>query len=181
MKPEESFVGQPVRSLQTMLRTIDQVHPRQHILIPDGIYGPQTVEAVSAFQRREGLPANGVADQATWERIAERYEDARIETEPAQPIQITLNPGQVIRRNEEHHLMYLIQSMLILLSELYEGFPAPEHTGILDWPTQQALTAFQIYSNLPPTGELDKKTWKALALQFSQAADQIDNLTEANS
>lgn len=180
MKPEESFVGQPIRSLQTMLRTIAQVDPMQPSLIPDGIYGPRTHDAVAAFQRRYGMPVTGVADQATWERIVERYRPARTETEPAQPIQITLNPGQVIRRGEENHLVNLIQSMLILLSDLYEGFPTLEHTGVLDIPTQRALTAFQILSGLPPTGELDKQTWKALALQYSQAADQIANYEESS-
>ncbi len=45
----ESFVGQPVRSLQTMLRIIAQQDAMQPGIIPDGIYGQQTVAAVSAF------------------------------------------------------------------------------------------------------------------------------------
>ena len=92
MKPEESFVAQPIRSLQTMLRTIAQVEANQPSLIPDGIYGPQTARAVSAFQRRYGLPVTGIVDQPTWERIVERYGNAVTETEPAEAIQITLNP-----------------------------------------------------------------------------------------
>jgi len=54
MRPGESFVGQNVRSLQTMLRVIAQTEDAQPSLIPDGIYGPQTVSAVSAFQRNRG-------------------------------------------------------------------------------------------------------------------------------
>ena len=40
MKPEESFVGQPVRSLQTMLRTIAQV--KQVLNLP-GFFMPVSV------------------------------------------------------------------------------------------------------------------------------------------
>ena len=78
MRPGESFVGQPVRSLQTMLRVVAQTEDAQPSLIPDGIYGPQTTAAVSAFQRNRGLPATGVTDQATWDAIVAAYEPALI-------------------------------------------------------------------------------------------------------
>lgn len=175
MKPAESFVAQPIRSLQTMLRTIAQVEPNQPSLIPDGIYGLQTSKAVSAFQRRYGLPVTGVADPATWDLIVDRYKNALIETEMAWPVQITLDPLQVIRRGERSPYMNLIQSMLILLAEVYPGFPEAKHTGVLDRDTEQAILALQAYSELPPTGEIDKQTWKNLAIQYSQAADQMQN------
>ena len=37
MRPEETFVGQPVRSLQQMLRTIHEYDDRHSEIIPDGI------------------------------------------------------------------------------------------------------------------------------------------------
>lgn len=175
MKPEESFVGQPIRSLQTMLRTIAQVEPRQPSVIPDGIYSKQTSDAVSAFQRRKGLPVTGVTDNRTHEAIVKEFEGAVIETEPAQPIQITLNPGQVFSRGDEHHLLYLVQALLVIFSMTHGRIPMPELTGILDDDTAQSILAFQIFSDLEPTGKLDKQTWKHLSLQFSQAYDQLDN------
>jgi len=36
---------------------------------PDGIYGPATAEAVRRFQRREGLPVDGVVAGDTWARL----------------------------------------------------------------------------------------------------------------
>lgn len=178
MKPEESFVGQPIRSLQTMLRTIAQVQPGQPMPEADGVYSQQTADAVAAFQRRNGLSPTGVADQSTWEKLVAAFEPARIETEKAQPIQITLNPGQIIRPGEEHHILYLVQSMLITLSELFSGFPSPEHTGVLDPETERGLIAFQIYSGLRPTGQLDKQTWRALALQYALASDELSRQLE---
>ena len=42
MKPTESFLGQPIRSLQTMLRVLAENDDEYKVLIPDGIYGPDT-------------------------------------------------------------------------------------------------------------------------------------------
>ena len=67
MRPKESFVAQPIRSLQTMLRVIAEDDPSHPTVIPDGIYGPETMAAVSHFQRRHGLGVSGITDQDTWE------------------------------------------------------------------------------------------------------------------
>ncbi len=178
MKPEESFVGQPIRSLQTMLRTIASVEPRQVNVMPDGIYGSQTARSVSSFQRRMGLPVTGTADQATWEVLVPEYERARLEAKAALPLRITLDPGQILRRGERNVNLYLIQSMLTVLSLLAAEITAPGHSGILDAPTADALAAFQTLAALPPTGELDKRTWKMLALQYMLAADWLENSAE---
>lgn len=175
MKPAESFVGQPIRSLQTMLRTIASIEPNQVNVMPDGIYGPQTAQAVRSFQRRMGLPVTGVVDNLTHEQIVKSYERAWIEADKARPVQVTLDPLQTIRRGEKHHLVYLVQSMLTVLSLLLPQIPRPDHTGVMDPKTVEALAAFQSYAGLPPTGELDKRTWKNLALHYALAADWLEN------
>lgn len=38
-----------------------------------GIYGPETVVAVTEFQRINSLPPTGVADRVTWHRLADEY------------------------------------------------------------------------------------------------------------
>lgn len=178
MKPAESFVDQPIRSLQTMLRTIASVEPRQLNVMPDGIYGSQTAAAVRSFQRRQGLNPTGVVDQATHERIVQEYERAYLEAEKAQPVQITLEPGQVLRRGEQNNHIYLVQSMLTVMHLLDPQIPAPPHTGILDPATAESVAAFQTFAGLPPTGEIDKRTWKDLALYYTLAADQLENLVK---
>lgn len=176
MKPAESFVNQPIRSLQTMLRTIASIEPNQLNVMPDGIYGSQTAAAVRSFQRRQGLNPTGVVDQATHEQIVREYERAYIESEKAQPVQITLDPGQILRRGQRNNHIYLIQSMLTVLSLLDPSIPRPPHTGVLDPQTQSSVAAFQTLAGLAPTGEIDKRTWKDLALYYALTADQLDNL-----
>ena len=178
MKPAESFVGQPIRSLQTMLRTIAQVEPGMITPEADGVHSNKTALSIAAFQRSRGLPVTGVADQKTWEAIVRAFEPARIETEKAQPIQIALNPGQTIEPGDSNHILYLVQSMLITMAELVDGLPYPEHTGVLDPETQRSLLAFQLYAGLRPTGRLDKQTWKALVLHYAVAADELSRRIE---
>lgn len=170
MKPGESFVEQPIRSLQTMLRVIAEDDPRLPTVVPDGIYGQSTMQAVTAFQRLYGLPITGIADQATWDRIVSVYDLALIRVGPAEPIEIILEPGQVFRVGDKNAYIYLLQSILTQLSTENPSITKPDHNGILDDPTSEALAAFQLLAGLPPTGELDRVTWKYLARQFTLSA-----------
>jgi len=171
MRKPESFIGQPIRSLQTMLRVIAENDPAHERIIPDGIYGPETMSAVSTLQRLHGLPITGVADNRTWDTVVELYAQALIQQDEAYPLHIILNPGQVIRSGERHPHLRLVQAMLQVLSEVYESIGWPEVTGILDAATTDALASFQSLSALPMTGNLDKHTWKHLALQYPLAAN----------
>lgn len=171
MRPPESFVAQPIRSLQTMLRVIREDAGYTDNVIPDGIYGNSTMEAVTQFQREHGLPITGVTDQRTWEAITAEYTPALVRMEAAQPLQLILNPGQIIRRGQSHPYLYLIQSMLFAMAEVYDSIPAPQMTGVLDLPSIEAITAFQYLSDLPQTGQIDKITWKHLALQYPLAVN----------
>lgn len=173
MRPNESFIAQPIRSLQTMLRVIAESDDRQPSVIPDGFYTSDTTQAVSAFQRRYGLPVTGVADQDTWDTIVPVYKAALVEVDEAQPLDIILNPGQIIRRGQQHPNVYVLQAVLTVLSQAWASIPTPGMTGTLDIPTSDSLTAFQEFSGLPQTGELDKQTWKWLALQYPMAATRI--------
>ena len=166
MRPPESFIGQPVRSLQSMLRVISTHHEDLPSVIPDGIYGKQTANAVSAFQQKFGIPVTGITDQATWDMIVSVYEPALMEVSSAQPLQIILEPNQVIRSGEDHYSIYLTQALLIAMARSYASIPEPPLSGTLDYGTAESLSAFQRLNNLPVTGELDKRTWKHLVLQF---------------
>ena len=171
MRPAESFVAQPIRSLQTMLRVIAENDALQPSVIPDGIYGQNTASAVSAFQRRAGLPVTGVADQRTWDAIVPVYQAALIDVAEAEPLRIVMNPNEVIRRGQQHPNLYLVQAILTVLSGEYASIPLPGFSGILDIPTSDSLASFQQMSLLPATGELDKRTWKHLALHYPMAAN----------
>ena len=154
-----------------MLRVIAEDDPTLPTVIPDGIYSQETITAVSAFQRRYGLPTTGITDQETWESIVEVYKEALIRIHKAEPIEIIMDPGQVYRQGDSSPYLYLLQSMLVYLSRFHPDISTPSHNGVLDSPTSEALAGFQVLAGLPPTGELDKKTWKYLVNQFTLNAN----------
>ena len=167
MRPGESFVQQPIRSLQTMLRVIAADDPNLPVLIPDGIYGPSTMIAITAFQRREGIPVTGIADENTWDRVVAAYEPALIRVGKAEPIEILLEPGQVILIGESNPYVYLLQGMLAQLSKDNQTILLPGLSGVLDLDTSDSLRGFQDLSGLPVTGTLDRITWQHLVRQFT--------------
>ena len=167
MRPGESFVSQPIRSLQTMLRVLSEDDRRLPTVVPDGIYGPTTMQAVSTFQRMAGIPVTGVADQVTWDRIVNAYEPAMIRVGKAEPLEIILDPNKVFRKGDIDPYIYLIQSILIQLSNDHSAITPPDHNGILDVQTEQAIIQFQTLAGLPANGEFDKITWKHLAKHYA--------------
>lgn len=172
MRPNESFVGQPVRSLQTMLRILAERDNRYTPIIPDGVYSAQTMTAVSNFQRNHGLPVTGITDQITWETIVAEYEPALTHVDEAQMVEIILNPNEVIRRGQSSPYLHVAQAMLLVLSQMY-GIGRPSQSGTLDSATADSLASFQALNDLPMTGELDKVTWKHLALHYPLAANMM--------
>ncbi len=65
--------GQKVRQLQEQLNLIGEYYNGIPVLIPDGIYGERTADAVRQFQRIFDMPQTGVVDFATWYKISDKY------------------------------------------------------------------------------------------------------------
>ena len=129
------------------------------------------MSAVTAFQRNHGLPVTGITDQQTWEAVVAAYDPALIELVEAQPVDIILNPSQILRKGESSPYLYVAQALLLVLSQTYASVGTPSQSGILDASTSDSIASFQALSGLPMTGELDKITWKHLALHFPLAAN----------
>lgn len=167
MRPPESFIGQPIRSLQTMLRVIAEDDQSYLTVVPDGIYGPSTMNAVSTFQRKQGIPITGIVDQETWELIVQVYEPALIRVGKAQPIEIIMDPGQIFRLGDSSPYIYLLQGMLTQLSLDHPTIDPTSLSGVIDDQTSYSLAAFQKLAGLPATGDLDKITWKYVVNHFT--------------
>ena len=170
MRPADSFIAQPIRSLQTMLRIIAKDDPRLPLVIPDGIYGPSTTNAVAAFQRIYGMPVTGIADENTWNKVVSVYEPAMIRIDKAAPIEILLEPRQVITIGDSGPNIYLLQGMLAYLSVNNSLIPPPTNSGIFDEETSASVLSFQKIAALENTGEVDRITWLYLVNLFTLSA-----------
>ena len=65
--------GPKVRQMQEQLARIASTYAAIPKIAADGIYGPQTQEAVRVFQSVFGLPQTGVVDYKTWYEISAIY------------------------------------------------------------------------------------------------------------
>jgi len=67
--------AETVRILQEYLNYISDFIPEIPSVSPTGYFGPQTQQAVEAFQRLYGLPVTGYVEALTWDAIADLYSD----------------------------------------------------------------------------------------------------------
>ena len=165
-----NLVGRPVESMQIMLRVVAEGNDRLIPVVPDGIFGRNTMAAVTAFQRYYGLPATGVMNQVTWERLVEVYRHDLVLQSPAEGMQPILNPYQTLKPGESNYHVHLVQVVLRVLGSVYRGIPPVPINGTMDASTVTAVRRFQTLSAIPVTGEVDKHTWQLLSRQYTLAA-----------
>ncbi len=70
---KEGSTGISVSALQYFISIIGQFSSTIPTLNIDGIFGPLTRQAVTDAQAQFGLPATGVVDQQTWQRLYDEY------------------------------------------------------------------------------------------------------------
>ena len=168
---EDIILGAPVTSLQQMLRTISFVTEGYPSLIPDGIYGASTEEAVRSFQRNYNLPVTGQVNYETFLAIVEVYDDAieqlNILNGPVQrfPVSLTIAPGQ------SHPMVYLVQGMLGALHDLYPEIKKPSLSGTVDPVTAENIRFLQQISGIPVTGAINSQTYQRIVALYRIAFD----------
>ena len=113
-----------------------------------------------------------MADQNTWEAIQQEYAPARVQIDNAYPLQIILNPNQVILRGEADPNIHIVQAILFVLSQEYGSILEPSRSGMVDDATAASIGSFQELNGLPVTGELDKLTWRELAIHYPLASNR---------
>ena len=116
----------------------------------DGIFGPRTQAAVRAFQRQEGLTANGVANAATWNAIDTQL-TKRFHATTGSLASIGAYFGDVGA------------SVLQMQQDLAaKGFnPGPEN-GVFLWNTAHAVQAFERSEGFPLNDHVSGATLAAL-------------------
>lgn len=168
---EDIILNAPVTDLQQMLRTISFVTEGYPSLIPDGIYGASTEEAVRTFQRNFSLPVTGRVDFETFLAIVEVYNDAieqlNILNGPVQrfPISLSIGPGQ------NHPVIYVVQGMLGALHDTYPEIKKPTLTGTVDPVTAEDIRLIQTLSGIPITGAINSQTYQRIVQLYRIAFD----------
>ena len=154
------MTGNYVRVVQYYLAVIGENIDTVPEIAVDGIYGPQTAEAVRAFQREYGLPVTGVVDAPTWNTAYKVYRGIVESTPqyytgvPAAPY-----PGFILSIGMQGNEVRLLQEYLSKLSEVYDEIPPINVDGVFGAATRDAVIAAQRLFGLPVTGLVDVFTW----------------------
>lgn len=161
-----------VYELQRYLRELHNSDSRIPPVNSDGIYGDETRAAVTEIQRLHGLPETGVTDAATWNLIYAEYVKAVRKREPPNKISpFPSEDGYVIKNGERSDTVAIVQFMLRLLADTFDGIEGAVPEGIFNESTAADIRELQRAYGLPETGEVDKATWNALADAYNRAAE----------
>ncbi|MBO5007289.1 MAG: peptidoglycan-binding protein [Clostridia bacterium] len=152
-----------IRQIQMMLREISFFDENIERIIPDGIYGEQTASSVRSFQRNNNLYETGEVDNDTWDKIIEEYDRIQRENKRHVLVQVIDEAAVPIRVGDAGASLYVIQAMLLALSEIFENIDTVYVTGVFDADTQAAVEIIQIISGITPNATLDRETINALA------------------
>lgn len=164
-------VGQPIRSLQNLLRIISFHYSDIPPIIPDGLYGSQTAESVRQFQKKFDFPVTGEVDHETWNKIVEIY--SRIKSFEPRPISPYTGANLVLGHGHSHPVMYIIQAMLRALADEYINIQAPPFSGVNDSDTVSAVKYLQRLCGIPDDGIINSLFWNELAFIFSDLIRKI--------
>ena len=160
---EREMVAQPIRSLQYMLNRLSLRYDFLPALVPDGVFGERTLEAVMLFQRELAPPVTGVVDSRTWEAI--RREWVKLERELVPPRSLRIFPGEGAQMlpGGEGAYMVLPQTMFQLLRRRLEGIVEDEADGQHGDASVQNTLWLQNLAQLEETGVMDRATWDMLS------------------
>lgn len=183
---EESYPGVPLQSgstgpfvtaIQSALNRISQNYPAIPKITPvDGIYGPVTEQAVTAFQRIFSLSPDGIVGPATWYQIIRIYVAvqrlAELQSLGQQQYVISAYPED-LSLNDTGDGVRQLQYMLSVLSDFIPSIPPLTINGTFDRATRDAVRAFQQYAGFPVTGAVDAAVWDAIYAQFSSVEQAV--------
>ncbi|MEH1949856.1 MAG: peptidoglycan-binding protein [Nostoc sp.] len=150
-----SLSTQQVRELQVRLRQLGYLNADA-----TGNVGPMTREAVIAFQRNNGLPVDGIANAQVLDSVR-RVSTGGIQ-QPGRNYLTVGDRGENVR---------VVQARLAQLGFFSNANP----DGLFNDYTRQSVIAFQQYSRINSTGNVDWKTWEALGLNGSTGGNYTEN------
>lgn len=160
-------VPEDVREVQRYLRFLSNTYPRIVPLSIDGIYGPETEEAVLAFQELFALPPTGEVDADTWDTLLAEYTRLYYPTTRPRPIYPFLAGEPFLQIGDTADEVVLLQMMLNRIARLYQNLHAVAVTGLFDQPTERAVMQAQQVFGFEPVGRLDRRTWDRLAATYN--------------
>ena len=146
-----------IRQIQRMLREISFYDDRIERVIPDGIYGDGTKASVRSFQRNNNLYETGDVDNDTWDKIIEVYDNTVRLNKRQMPLVVIDEIDIPIEVGSYSESLYVIQAMILALSNYFENINSIDVNGIFDSKTQTEVEKIQLISGITPNALIDRE------------------------
>lgn len=130
----------------------------------DGIFGPATRNAVTAFQREYGLSQDGIVGRATWNKLQDVYNSIIRDL----PDVYNVYPGYFLTTGTRGNAVRELQNMLRTIAQNDSSIPLIEADGIYGNRTRDAVSAFQRTAGLPVNGAVGPITWNAIMERYNE-------------
>lgn len=165
-------VGPNVVVIQTELNRISQNYPAiPKVSAVDGIFGADTENSITVFQKIFNLNPDGVVGPATWYALVRLYTAvtslSELRSQGQRFYTIAWNKGRPLvpgdRGIQVEHLQYMLRVLAAYISQI----PSVAVDGIYGSASRSAVLAAQGYFGLPQTGTVDLTTWDEIYDQFT--------------
>ncbi len=163
----EGSQGIGVRTIQYYLNILAYFNSNLNALPLNGIFGPETTNAVRVFQQYYGLPVTGVVNTATWNVLNRIYsETVGFLPEGYSGDFAKLYPGYFLSEGMSGENVRDLQTYLSLIGRNLADIPEIPVTGYFGPQTREAVIAIQNAFGIPANGAVGPVTWNTIAQQY---------------
>ena len=145
--------GAYVELVQFWLSTLAEFDTAIPDLTVDGNFGAGTERSVKAFQSENGLTADGVVGQVTWDALYGAWVDVQSDMGG------TAYPGTALRTGSKGNDVRLVQFWLRIAADNYSTLQTVTVDGNFGSGTAAAVKAFQSLFGLTADGIVGRATW----------------------
>ena len=155
--------GEPVKLLQFFLSSISLGDPMVVSTEMTGVFDEKTRLSSESFQLRYDIPATGIVDSLTWEKIYQVYSNQK-QCFPSAFLSSSMSsyPGYALLPGMKGAAVRILQNYLSALEEHYPILPSILPSGQYGGKTKAAVTLLQKKFGLAATGTVSAETWELI-------------------
>lgn len=156
--------GEKVYVLQYFLSVLAQFYDFIPFVEITGTFGPQTTEAVIAFQKSEDLPQTGIVNDITWNEIYREFRGivTTVFDENNTTSRFVPFGGTTLKLGSKGEEVVTLQQYINNISDISPNIAPVAVTGEYSEETMNSVMQYQKEFGLKVTGEVDSATWNSI-------------------